>query len=197
MIFLPEQSFITNKNITSCACRIPDDAACISRNERADFQSQLSRALLTHTLFSAGISLNIQDIAGGGMARPYISSRPDLHISLSHCQGLIACAFGSTELGIDAENIHSFDEGVMRRVCSPGEIDYILESREPSRRFFRCWTLKESYGKAMGVGLGYPMREAVFFDGIKVCSNIKDYTFTLFENINGYIIALCHRRSKK
>lgn len=196
MIFLSEKNLLRDKNITSCACLISCNTGCIPGNKRAE--SQLSRALLIHSLALSGIKLDIQDVAGGAGIKPYITGRPELHISLSHCDGLIACAFGKVEIGIDAENIRPFDERVMKRVCSREEVDSIMGSAEPNRMFFRCWTLKESYGKAMGIGLGYPMKEAVFlFDGINVCSSVEGYGFTLFENINGYIIALCHRSGNK
>lgn len=197
MIILHEQTLITDENITSCVWHIPYTyaACCIPWNKSVE--SELSRALLKKTLCSSGIKLGTKDIAGGAGVRPYITGKSELYISLSHCHGLIACAFGKVELGIDVENIRTFDERVMKRVCSRKEIDCIMSSAEPSRMFFRCWTLKESYGKAMGVGLNYPMRETVFFDGIKVCNRIEDYAFTLYENINGYIIALCHKKDNK
>lgn len=188
-----KQAFIADENIVVCVCYIPQDTSCTTWNTRAE--SQLSRALLKHALYLSGMDVDIKDIAGGTGVKPYIKGRPELHISLSHCNGLIACAFGRVELGIDAENIRFFDERVMRRVCSREEIDSIKGSSEPNCMFFRCWTLKESYGKAMGVGLAYPMRETAFFDGIKIRSSMGDYTFTLFESIKGYVIALCHKKS--
>lgn len=197
MIILHEQTLITDENITSCVWHIPYTyaACCIPWNKSVE--SELSRTLLKQTLYSSGINLDVKDIAGGGGTKPYITGRKELYISLSHCHGLVACAFGKVELGIDAENIRPFNERVMRHVCSREEIDYIMSSVEPNRMFFRFWTLKESYGKAMGVGLSFPMRETVFFDGIDMCTRIEDYSFTLFENIKGYIIALCHKNSNK
>ena len=66
-------------------------------------------------------------------------------------------------IGIDVEKVRrDFDcEGIVTRFFHPREAMYIAESPPRSRagRFFACWTLKEAFIKAQGVGLQRPLVE--------------------------------------
>ncbi len=73
--------------------------------------------------------------------------------------GLFAFSL-SSELGIDVESAQrkgKFERVVQRRF-SPEE-QYLSDAN--TEQFLRCWTRKEAYGKAIGVGLNYPLREHV------------------------------------
>ena len=65
------------------------------------------------------------------------------------------------ELGVDVEQLRKLDdpESIARRFFSPGEASELL-SLKPEERgpaFFRCWTRKEAYVKAIGDGLTIPL----------------------------------------
>jgi 4'-phosphopantetheinyl transferase len=69
-------------------------------------------------------------------------------------------------------------------------------SDDPDREFFRYWTLKESYVKALGCGLSYPVKELhveVSRDGEAV-SNKPGAAFRLVEELPGVVIGLCWLR---
>lgn len=84
----------------------------------------------------------------------------DLRFNASHSHGvaLYAVARGA-ELGCDIER-HDEQiniDGTARLLFAPGEID-MLERLPPGQRqgeFFRCWTRKEAYVKALGQGLSH------------------------------------------
>ena len=79
-----------------------------------------------------------------------------LHFNLSHTDGLVACAIGRNELGIDVETSdRRVDFNIADRFFAPEEAQ-VVRSTSPEERvriFFRFWTLKEAFIKATGEGL--------------------------------------------
>jgi 4'-phosphopantetheinyl transferase len=66
-------------------------------------------------------------------------------------------AVGSGALGIDVELVRpaAADEDVARRLFAREEAAAVLGG--DSGDFFRCWTRKEAYVKAIGCGLSFPL----------------------------------------
>jgi 4'-phosphopantetheinyl transferase len=111
----------------------------------------------------------------GRFGRPAISTKqagdPPLNFNLSHTHGLVACAIGrGTRLGIDIERCDRVTEGVgiAARLFTPAEVWLLANTPrdEVEMRFVELWTLKESYIKAIGVGLSLPLNSFGFsFEG--------------------------------
>jgi 4'-phosphopantetheinyl transferase len=81
-----------------------------------------------------------------------------LRFNLAHSAGLALLGVArDRELGIDIEALRPMDDadGVAARICSARELaDYrALPDSERLLAFFRCWTRKEAYVKALGRGL--------------------------------------------
>jgi 4'-phosphopantetheinyl transferase len=81
-----------------------------------------------------------------------------LMFSLSHTRGLVACAVGRVRLiGIDVEAIEerAASPDVASRFFAPAEVEMLRGHPRDTYadRFIEVWTLKESYIKALGVGL--------------------------------------------
>lgn len=91
--------------------------------------------------------------------------------------GLFAFSL-SSELGIDVESAQRNGkfERVIQRRFSPEE-QYLSDAN--TEQFLRCWTRKEAYGKAIGTGLNYPLREYV------MCVDLAQSDFRL-ENHKWY-----------
>lgn len=96
---------------------------------------------------------------GAGHGKPYLVRRSDLDFSLSHSGGLalIAAARGR-RVGADVERVRARTDvlAIARGSLSARERRTIesLGTHEARREaFFRCWTRKEAYLKALGVGL--------------------------------------------
>jgi 4'-phosphopantetheinyl transferase len=83
----------------------------------------------------------------------------ELAFNLSHSNAIAYLAIGGVDpIGIDVETHHHIDDlmSVARTVFSQRELA-VLESAAAGDRtklFLRCWTRKEAYVKALGVGLG-------------------------------------------
>ena len=82
------------------------------------------------------------------------------NMSHSHGVGLVAVS-ESREVGVDVEYIRAdfATEDIARRFFSPGEVAAFnaLPSEQRVAAFFRCWTRKEAYIKAIGRGLSQPL----------------------------------------
>jgi 4'-phosphopantetheinyl transferase len=90
-----------------------------------------------------------------------------LRFNLSHSGGMVACAVGRrTDIGIDVEDpdreVNHLEIG--ERFFAEAEI-LALRRASAERRsevFFQLWTLKESYIKALGLGLSLPLSSFAF-----------------------------------
>lgn len=123
---------------------------------------QLSKVLL-RTLLSryADVSPLHWRFRTDGHGKPRVAGprgAPPLEFNLSHTRGLIACVIAlGRRVGVDVENTRrpvDFRE-IADRYLSPSEFASLtgLPDQEQRRRFFMYWTLKESFLKALGVGL--------------------------------------------
>jgi len=79
----------------------------------------------------------------------------------------VFCFAKNQELGIDIESINRTGNfrRIMQRRFSSLEPDYLstFDNEETfSKEFIQCWTRKEAFGKAIGVGLHYTLRDHSF-----------------------------------
>lgn len=87
----------------------------------------------------------------------------DLRFNLSHSGGLALCAVTyQREIGVDVEYLGRVVkdlEKIAERFFSPSESArfHLVPQSEKPLAFFRCWTRKEAYIKAIGQGLSFPL----------------------------------------
>lgn len=134
-------------------------------------------------------------VSKGKMGKPSLTERPDIHYNLSHADGIAACIVSDCECGIDCERIREYRPNVMKRVFSDSERSMVENAGEGKKNefFFRLWTLKEAYVKAIGVGISYPMNTLEFsFENGIIRSNITDCRFRQYIVGNGgFVISVC------
>ncbi len=149
------------------------------------------------------------------------------HFNVSHSGEWVVCAIDNQPIGIDVEQWitdrpNSFQDsdtyqGEYDKLFTSIEIDYLKNGQQDTRqqditqqntiqkdtmlqRFYRLWTLKESYLKAIGTGLS---RSTQSFS-VKVMDNHhaqlwidgylqNDWHFYSFEPAKGYICSVCSR----
>jgi len=89
-------------------------------------------------------------------------STAPIHFSLSHSQGLAVYAVAGEPLGVDVEHYRPLPvEDLSSRFLSDSEAAAVARERgeAQSELFITCWTRKEAYLKATGVGLSGPLRD--------------------------------------
>jgi 4'-phosphopantetheinyl transferase len=100
----------------------------------------------------------------GTFGKPALASEHALRFNLSHSNEVALLAVAAdTELGVDVEHIRAdfASEDIARRFFSRAEVD-VFNALPPGERvaaFFRCWTRKEAYIKAIGKGLSQALDE--------------------------------------
>ncbi|HEY2645581.1 MAG TPA: 4'-phosphopantetheinyl transferase superfamily protein [Candidatus Acidoferrales bacterium] len=125
-----------------------------------------------------------------------------LSFNLSHSSGLVVYAIANgRNLGIDVEHTraNSAGDGIAERYFSASEVSD-LQSLPPEARvdgFFRCWTRKEAYLKATGMGLHIPLdsfavslapgKPAEFLSGVD-----HRWHLAAFDPGEGYLAALAY-----
>jgi len=89
----------------------------------------------------------------------------DLHFNLSHSAShiYIICS-KEHECGIDVEEIKEmeFNPELLSLVMSEKEQQEFLCSQDQEKLFFKYWTLKEAYVKAVGKGVSLPLNSVSF-----------------------------------
>ncbi len=97
--------------------------------------------------------------------RPFVepaAAAGDLFFSLSHTEGLLACAVSACpEVGVDAEALdRRLDYVDLARSIFTSVEAALIAGAAPevtAATFFAIWTLKEAYIKARGIGLSLPL----------------------------------------
>ena len=101
----------------------------------------------------------------GPRGKPYlVDAPPGLQFNLSHTEGF--CLVGVTRgaaIGVDVERVRATDDmsQLVRHCFSPAE-QRAFDAVPPAdrcRAFFKGWTRKEAFIKAIGDGLSYPLQD--------------------------------------
>ena len=136
-------------------------------------------------------------VTKGKMGKPSLACRPDIHYNISHADGIAACIVSDCECGIDCERVREYRPNVMKRAFSEKERDMVEKAPDDMKAqlFFRLWTLKEAYVKAIGTGISYPMDTAEFgFEGSEITTNVRGFRFRQYIVCGGkFVISVCEK----
>jgi 4'-phosphopantetheinyl transferase len=173
------------------------------RFERDGRRFAAARGALRVLLGNAtGVAADAVEFEYGPSGKPRLAREGDLNFNLAHSDrlGVVALARGR-EVGVDVERIRKAFEGeeIAGRFFSRREIEEILSRPESDRNeaFFRCWTAKEAYVKALGEGLGLELNRFAVSNGPEPAmvesdrpDEIGRWSFRRFEPEPGYVGAL-------
>ncbi len=137
--------------------------------------------------------------------KPFFKNLPEVFFNASHSGNCAVCSFSDEEIGCDVEKSDRANTEIAKRFFVRTECDYIFSAKtekEMSERFFRLWTLKESYLKLSGKGLqgGLDSFEIIFdksFNNgiaVKEKSEFKKVYFKEYKYLD-YYISVCSRSS--
>lgn len=125
------------------------------------FESDRKRTLLAHALLNHAVSKKFPDMplpvnpVTDGYGKPHIHIGPDdeIFFSLSHSGDHSICAVAPKPVGADIEEIKDDKEKIADRFFAAKERGYVRDAKS----FYRIWSLKESFMKAVGLGMKLPM----------------------------------------
>jgi len=127
-------------------------------HQRKDYiRSLLSSALLYYALGKNGIEKKDIVIEKTSKGKPFfktLKNFKNIDFNITHSGDWVACAIDSGDIGIDIEQIKNINFTDFEEILSPKETEYINGKLE---NFYQIWTLKESYIKALGVGIYKPL----------------------------------------
>lgn len=181
---LPRRPRVSPGVIHLVAARLPEGFTCTDahwallgeaecrRARRLRFDEHRNRwvagrSLLKQLLarYAGGEAADIR-LRVGPIGKPYLDRPPgtDLQFNYTDSHGCLIYAFASgVEVGVDLEKLPrpTRYEGLAQRKLSAVEQAALarVARQDQENVFLAAWTRKEAYGKALGVGVRYPMSE--------------------------------------
>ena len=111
----------------------------------------------------------------GEIGKPHVAqpAEPGIRFNYTDSNGHLLYVFSAdTEVGVDLEFLprKTDYEKLAPRKLTPPEMDALWQLPESERElgFLAAWTRKEAYGKALGVGIRYPMGEVTLVEDFAV-----------------------------
>ncbi|MDR1550289.1 MAG: 4'-phosphopantetheinyl transferase superfamily protein [Hungatella sp.] len=140
------------------------------------YHNRLDKMLLVgnEILFEYGISRYFPEVAFSEWKRhvdaagkPYVEGPRQLYFNMSHAGTYSVCAFSKNPVGVDIEKIRPVDLSIAERHYCHSEYEEIMrhQGNEQIKRFYQYWVLKESFTKAVGLGLSIPLNVFSFDTG--------------------------------
>lgn len=161
------------------------------KNEDDRKLSILSSLLLDKALKKHDLSERDMKYTFNAYGKPYFANAEDLHFSISHSGEYAMVVLSDKEIGCDIQQIKNINLSIADRFFTAEERKYV----KCTENFFRIWTLKESFIKAIGKGLALPLNSFSIkgLDSDKpYCEyNRELYEFKEFDKMTGYCIAVC------
>ena len=167
------------------------------------------RILLAHYLRCPPSAI---ELVCGAKGKPELRDSARIRFNVSHSGQIALYAFTlGCELGVDVEQVRELDDlaSIAVRFFSTGEVSELLslESEDRGLAFFRCWTRKEAYVKAIGHGLAVPLNRfrVTLLPGaparfVQIASDVEiasDWTLNHLEPAPGYVGALAYQDSQR
>ncbi|MEE0931404.1 MAG: 4'-phosphopantetheinyl transferase superfamily protein [Acutalibacteraceae bacterium] len=156
------------------------------------------------------INMNEKDMhySSEEYGKPYFENLKNLHFNASHSGEMALCAFSDSEVGCDIEIISKSNTDLAKRFFTQSEYEFIIStdkectdiSSQQEERFYRIWTLKESFLKLTGEGLsgGLNTFEIKFQDNntpVVIKNSILLPIYFKEYSLKNYRIALCSKEN--
>lgn len=167
-----------------------------------DKKLSLAAGLLLDCGLSAyGLRERETEMACGENGKPYLPAYPRIHLNLSYSENMAFAVFAETEVGCDIEKVQEADMELAERFLHPAEYACLARQEKGAPRdeaFCRLRTLKESFVKALGVGvmLPFPFFEVRILsdDRAEVCQKVDRAVYSFREyRLGRYCASVCFR----
>ena len=134
---------------------------------------------------------------------------PAIDFNITHTGGLCACVITlDAAAGIDAENITRAcnHKGLAQRMFSEQECALLSVSEQPEKQFYKYWTLREAYFKAIGSGLSGSSKDFSFLlnkndcdiaiDNINYPEENTNCQLALYEPTDEHVLSVALKKKK-
>lgn len=158
---------------------------------RATQGKEASRRAMAAALAARSIPADAR-IAKTVLGKPYLADYPGVQFNLSHSGPWGACAVSEEPVGVDVELVRPLRQNVAGRFFTPTEQTFLARQPNPEQAFFRLWTRKESFLKALGKGLTLPMNRFSVLEEVLYWEGIAWY-FHQFPVEGGYLTLCCRQ----
>ncbi len=195
--------FLSAEAIKASYLRIPDwrkEKIASCKLKKTKLLSLAASVALADGMEELGIDLNMPvKISEHGKPEFDYASEPfdglRVYFNLSHSLNLGACVFSDSPVGLDIQIKKPIRENVAKRYFGSEEVKAIERASEAEGLdlFYRYWTLKESYLKCIGRGIGedfcsinfsFAEDKNVEFPGFKfIEKDYKEYRICVCEKI--------------
>jgi 4'-phosphopantetheinyl transferase len=143
----------------------------LDRAARFHFEHHRRRFIVAHAVLRSILGLYLRCLPAdvsfchGDQGKPSLpegANAGDIRFNLSHSgEGALLGVTRGRDIGIDLEQVRPMPnlEELAGRFFAAGEVADLaaVAHSERCRAFFRCWTRKEAYIKALGLGLAFPL----------------------------------------
>lgn len=180
------------------------EAAMNIKNEKVRMRS-LVAGLLLHAALCDYLQLPAEETppfqtACGQWGKPFLTDYPDVHFNLSHSGEYVCCAVAGYEVGTDIQRHQEKVQGIAERFFTKAD-NRLLECSSNEERqeiFFRIWSIRESYIKLTGRGIGQGLdsfdidweNRQIYDQGLPTAC------FEEYAGIEGYSLCVCTGQEK-
>ncbi|MGN1131954.1 MAG: 4'-phosphopantetheinyl transferase family protein [Ruminococcus sp.] len=115
--------------------------------------------LLDYALKEFGLSEKEMTYSVGKAGKPSFENHSQIHFNISHSHKCAIVSVSDKAVGCDIELVTEQNLDIAQKFFHKNEYMYLKnlnDSHEQASAFFRLWTLKESYVKALGMGMTKP-----------------------------------------
>lgn len=133
--------------------------------------------------------------------KPYLAGNEIIKFNLSHSKERVMCVLSDKEVGCDVEYKKEYNNKLAKRFLAEEELALFHgRNGEEEKRdiFYRLWTLKESFVKAVGQGMRISLKKIQFSfheNQAQVYQNVngESFYFKEYDLKDGYRYAVCSR----
>jgi len=153
-----------------------------------------------------GIKYKELDLCKTESGKPYIRNHDSIHFNISHSGNWVVLVFSDEEIGIDIERETDINLDIAQTCFSKDEYRYLINLCNNTQKsaFYKIWTLKESYVKALGLGLNKSLDSfTVTFGKDKIAlydaeTGNRNFIWKLQHSIidSKYHLSLCYHKSE-
>jgi 4'-phosphopantetheinyl transferase len=198
-LIIVDAASISQEDIENLSpARLEKAKRCVFEKDRR--LSLAAGIALSMGLKEYGLNEKEEKIIYGHYGKPYLKNHPSIFFSLSHSHEKAIAYVSQQEVGCDIERKRECLESVVKRHFSLEEKKCIENAGDKSEAFTRIWVAKESFLKALGLGVSAKLSSfscRLTAAGIILKQSLDERKWVIEERKDGdYFIALCKQDNR-